>query len=299
MKVYEKRSIELMTIQWYPGHMEKAKREVTEQLKRVDMVIELADARVPYSSRNPMLDTIIQDKPRLLVLTKNDMADPLVTQEWSKVFEEKGTETISINSLKNKGAQPIIESAKRLTAPFFEKRKKKGIRPRAIRAMVIGIPNVGKSTVINRLVGKNTAQTGNRPGITKAQQWLKVSNTMELLDTPGILWPKFEDPDVGYRLAVTGAIKDNLLDFGDVALFALRMLKERYQQSLVERYQLDTPLPDREIELFEEIGRKRGCLRAGGEIDYDKAAEIVIREIRTLKLGRITLETPADWSNKG
>ncbi|SFE39435.1 ribosome biogenesis GTPase YlqF [Alteribacillus iranensis] len=287
-----------MTIQWYPGHMAKAKREVAEQLKRVDMVIELADARVPQSSRNPMLDSIIQDKPRLLVLTKSDMADAAATEEWMKVFAEQGTEVISINALKNQGAKPIIEKAKKLTAPFFEKRKKKGIRPRAIRAMVIGIPNVGKSTVINRLVGKNTARTGNKPGITQKQQWLKVSNTMELLDTPGILWPKFDDPLVGYRLAVTGAIKDDLLDFGDIALFTLRMLKERYRPMLLERYQLRMPLPEEDLTLFEEIGKHRGCLKPGGVIDYEKAAEIIIRDIRSLKLGRITLEVPEDWNDK-
>ncbi|WP_240375288.1 ribosome biogenesis GTPase YlqF [Bacillus piscicola] len=286
-----------MSIQWYPGHMEKAKREVTEQLKRVDMVIELADARVPNSSRNPMLDSIMKDKPRLLVLTKSDMADPTVTASWLEAYKQDGLEVISINARKQQGVKSLIEKSKQLTAPFFEKRMKKGIRPRAIRAMVVGIPNVGKSTVINRLVGRNTAKTGNKPGITKAQQWLKVGSTMELLDTPGILWPKFEDPLVGYRLAVTGAIKDELLDFGDVALFAVNLLKERYSDALKERYSLADPLPVEGIDLYEEIGRKRGCLKAGGIIDYEKAAEIIIRDIRSLKLGAITLETPLDWGN--
>ncbi|MFZ4454134.1 ribosome biogenesis GTPase YlqF [Salibacterium aidingense] len=284
----------MTTIQWYPGHMEKAKRQVTEQLKRVDLVIELADARIPLSSRNPMLDTILQDKPRLLVLTKSDMADPESNEKWLQYFKEKGTKTLALNALQNKGEKLIIEKAEEITAPIFEKMKRKGIKARAIRAMILGIPNVGKSTVINRLVGKKTAKTGDKPGITKAQQWLKVGKKMELLDTPGILWPKFEDQLVGFRLAATGAIKDELLDFEEVALFVTGLLKERYPSALKERYSLDT-LPGEKRELFEAIARKRGCLQAGGYIDEEKCAEIILRDLRGEKFGRISLETPQDW----
>ncbi|SDH92751.1 ribosome biogenesis GTPase YlqF [Alteribacillus bidgolensis] len=283
-----------MSIQWFPGHMAKAKREVTEQLKKVDMVIELADARIPHSSRNPMLDSILQGKPRLLVLTKSDMADPAMTNEWLQTFQREGMEALSINALKNQGAKPIIEKSKKLTAPIFEKMARKGIRPRAIRAMIVGIPNVGKSTVINRLVGKKSAKTGDKPGVTKAQQWLKVGRDMELLDTPGILWPKFEDQLIGYRLAATGAIKDELLDFEDIALFVLNIFKERYPVALKDRYNLEDPLPEDGVELFDVIGKKRGCLQAGGYVDYEKAAEIILRDLRNEKLGKITLETPAD-----
>ncbi len=274
--------------------MAKAKREVTEQLKKVDMVIELADARIPHSSRNPMLDSILQGKPRLLVLTKSDMADPAMTNEWLQTFQREGMEALSINALKNQGAKPIIEKSKKLTAPIFEKMARKGIRPRAIRAMIVGIPNVGKSTVINRLVGKKSAKTGDKPGVTKAQQWLKVGRDMELLDTPGILWPKFEDQLIGYRLAATGAIKDELLDFEDIALFVLNIFKERYPVALKDRYNLEDPLPEDGVELFDVIGKKRGCLQAGGYVDYEKAAEIILRDLRNEKLGKITLETPAD-----
>ncbi|MDQ0299112.1 ribosome biogenesis GTPase A [Salibacterium salarium] len=285
-----------MSIQWYPGHMEKARRQVTEELKRVDMVIELADARVPLSSRNPMLDSLLQNKPRLLVLTKSDMADQHVTDQWLQYFKEEGTEAIALNALQNKGAKPIIEKSKKVTAPIFEKMKRKGIRPRAIRAMIIGIPNVGKSTVINRLVGKNTAKTGDKPGITKSQQWLKVGRDMELLDTPGILWPKFENQLVGYRLAATGAIKDDLLDFEDIAMFTVRLLKSRYPLALKERYNLEQ-FPEENRELFEQIGQKRGLLQAGGNIDEEKCAEIILRDVRGQKLGRISFETPEDWYN--
>ncbi|RSL31251.1 ribosome biogenesis GTPase YlqF [Salibacterium salarium] len=283
-----------MSIQWYPGHMEKARRQVTEELKRVDMVIELADARVPLSSRNPMLDSILQDKPRLLVLTKSDMADPNVTDQWLEYFKNEGTEAVALNALQNKGAKPLIEKSQKVTAPLFEKMKRKGIRPRAIRAMIIGIPNVGKSTVINRLVGKKTAKTGDKPGITKAQQWLKVGRDMELLDTPGILWPKFENQLVGYRLAATGAIKDELLDFEDISLFTVNLLKTRYPSALLERYNLDT-LPEEDRALFEKIGQKRGLLQLGGYIDEEKCAEIILRDVRGQKLGRISFETPEDW----
>ncbi|WP_100399365.1 ribosome biogenesis GTPase YlqF [Bacillus sp. FJAT-44742] len=288
-----------MTIQWFPGHMAKARREVTEQLKRVDMVVELTDARIPLSSRNPMLDDVIGEKKRLVILTKSDLADEKLTKEWISWFKNDGAAAMAINAHTDAGIKEMIQNSKEITAPIFDKMRKKGIRPRPIRAMIVGIPNVGKSTLINRLHGKKTAKTGDRPGVTKAQQWLKVGKEMELLDTPGILWPKFEDQQIGYRLAATGAIKDELLDFQDIALFALNTFKSRYPERLKERYQLEEPLPDDGVELFEEIGKKRGCLMSGGFIDYDKAAEIVLRDLRGGKLGPFTLETPEEWKEKG
>ncbi|MGY4689802.1 ribosome biogenesis GTPase YlqF [Salibacterium sp. K-3] len=286
-----------MTIQWYPGHMEKAKRQVTEQLKRVDAAVELVDARIPFSSRNPMLDQLLQDKPRIVVLTKSDMADPEVSAEWLRFYEEQGAEALTLNALQNKGAKPVVEKAEKVTAPIFDKMKRKGIKPRAIRAMILGIPNVGKSTVINRLVGKKTAKTGDIPGITKAQQWLKVGNKMELLDTPGILWPKFEDQIVGYRLAATGAIKDERLDLEEIALYLTGLLKERYPSALKERYRLD-PLPVDNRILLMEIGKNRGCLQPGGYVDEEQSAALLLREFRDGKLGRLSLETPADHEDK-
>ncbi|RKD75390.1 Ras superfamily GTP-binding protein YlqF [Sinobaca qinghaiensis] len=283
-----------MHIQWYPGHMAKAKREVTEQLKKVDIIIELADARIPFSSRNPMLDSITQHKPRLIILTKSDKADPVLTSKWTELWKNEHTEVLSMNALEQRGVKELTNSAQRLAAPMFEKMRKKGIRPRAIRAMIIGIPNVGKSTLINRLVGRKTAKTGDRPGVTKAQQWLKVGSDLELLDTPGILWPKFDDQRVGYHLAATGAIKDELLDFQDIALFIIKELRSKYPDALQRRYNLTEELPEEDTELFEMIGRKRGCLLQGGFVDYDKAAELIINDLRKDKLGAITLEHPED-----
>lgn len=285
-----------MAIQWFPGHMAKARREVTEKLKLVDCVIELVDARIPYSSRNPMIDEIIQQKPRILLLNKADMADSELTKEWVEFFEEKGIRAIPVNSQKGGGMKEIISSCRVVLKDKFDRMKAKGIKPRAMRAMIVGIPNVGKSTLINRLANRNIAKTGNVPGVTKAQQWIKVGKEMELLDTPGILWPKFEDEETGLRLALTGAIKDSILNLQDVCVYALKFLASQYPERLIERFQLeeidDIPL------LFDEIGKKRGCLMAGGEVDYDKVAEIVIRDIRSGHLGPLTFERPGNFGDE-
>ncbi|GAE29225.1 ribosome biogenesis GTPase YlqF [Alkalihalobacillus hemicellulosilyticus] len=278
-----------MTIQWFPGHMAKARREVTEKLSLIDVVIELVDARVPLASRNPMIDELTAHKPRLILLNKADLADPAVTTEWVRYFEEAGMKVLVINSQNGKGTEKIAQACRELASPLIEKLKAKGMKPRAIRAMILGIPNVGKSTLINRLASKRTAKVGDRPGVTKQQQWIKVGKTLELLDTPGILWPKFEDQLTGYLLAATGAIKDELLDFQDIALFVLKKMKVYYQDRLKERYKLDE-IPEDPIELFDEIGKKRGCLMSGGYVDYDKAAEIILRELRAGTLGPVTLE---------
>ncbi|ASV65972.1 MULTISPECIES: ribosome biogenesis GTPase YlqF [Cytobacillus] len=282
-----------MTIQWFPGHMAKARREVTEKLKLVDIIFELIDARIPLSSRNPMIEQIIQQKPRLVLLNKADMADPILTKQWIEYFKSKGLTAISINSQDGQGMKDITLAAKQLLQEKFDKQKAKGIRPRAIRAMIVGIPNAGKSTLINRLAKKNIAKTGNKPGVTKAQSWIKVGKEMELLDTPGILWPKFEDQEIGLKLALTGAIKDTILNLQDIAVYALRFMTEHYPEKLVERYQLNE-LPEEIVELFDEIGQKRGCLVSGGTVDYDKVTELIIREFRSEKFGRLTLESPKD-----
>jgi ribosome biogenesis GTPase A len=283
-----------LTIQWFPGHMAKARREVTEKLKLVDIIFELLDARIPMSSRNPMIDEIIQHKPRLVLLNKSDMADPKITSEWVGYFAEKGIKAIPINSHAGEGMQQIVSAAKELLQEKFDRMKARGvIKPRAIRAMIVGIPNVGKSTLINRLAKKNIAKTGNTPGVTKAQQWIKVGKELELLDTPGILWPKFEDQEVGLKLAVTGAIKDTILNLEQLAVYSLKALEKRYPERLEERYKL-TAIPDDLVELYDHVGRLRGCLAGGGLVDYDKVSELIVREIRSEKFGRVSLEGPSD-----
>ncbi|WP_018922573.1 ribosome biogenesis GTPase YlqF [Salsuginibacillus kocurii] len=284
-----------MTIQWFPGHMAKANRQLKEILNKVDVVIELVDARIPLSSRNPMLDETVQNKPRLIALTKRDMADEDVTKQWIEHFESGGERVVSVDARSGQGVKELLAASKELAEPALKKWKDKGITPRAARAMVAGVPNVGKSTLINRLLNKKTAKIGDTPGITKHQQWLKVGKEIELLDTPGILWPKFEHDDVGYRLAATGAIKDERLDFEDVALYVVNTLKERYPHALKERYKVSDEALEDGVQCFEAIGRHRGCLVGGGHVDFDKAAEFILRDFRKEKLGRISLEHPNDW----
>ncbi|MBT2573376.1 ribosome biogenesis GTPase YlqF [Bacillus sp. ISL-51] len=282
-----------MTIQWFPGHMAKARREVTEKLKLIDIVYELVDARIPMSSRNPMIEEILKNKPRIMLLNKADKADAAVTAQWKTHFEQQGIPSLSINSVNGQGLHQIVPSSKELLKDKFDKMKAKGIKPRAIRALIIGIPNVGKSTLINRLAKKNIAKTGDRPGITTSQQWVKVGKELELLDTPGILWPKFEDELVGLRLAITGAIKDSIINLQDVAVFGLRFLEEHYPDRLKERYSLQD-IPEDIAALFDAIGEKRGCIMSGGLIDYDKTTEVIIRDIRTEKFGRLSFEKPSE-----
>lgn len=287
-----------MTIQWFPGHMAKARRQVTEKLNLIDIIFELVDARIPLSSRNPMIDEIIQHKPRLVLLNKADMADKSITREWIEYFQDKGVKALAINSQEGTGMKEIVSASKELLKEKFDRMEAKGVvKHRAIRAMIVGIPNVGKSTLINRLAKKNIARTGNTPGVTKAQQWIKVGKELELLDTPGILWPKFEDPEVGLKLALTGAIKDAILNLHDVAIYALRFLEVQYPQRIKERFKLEE-FPDDIVAFFDQIGKQRGYLLGKGEIDYDKVTEIIIREIRTEKMGPLSFERPEQTSNE-
>ncbi|WP_053219686.1 ribosome biogenesis GTPase YlqF [Virgibacillus senegalensis] len=279
-----------MTIQWFPGHMAKAKREVQEKLKLVDFVIELVDARVPDSSQNPMLQEVLQNKPRMRVLMKKDLADPAVTSKWIDQFESEEVKSVAVDVQNKQDVQLVINAAKEMGREKQDKLQKKGIRPRPSRAMILGIPNVGKSTLINRLVNRKIAKTGDRPGVTTSQQWIKVKKDFELLDTPGILWPKFEDELVGYRLAAIGTIKDQLLPKEDVAAFIIDYLKTSYPTLLQERYSLENE-PDMGI-IFEKIGSSRGCLESGGRVNFEKTAEVIIRDLRSGRLGRLTLEQP-------
>ncbi|MGD6816187.1 ribosome biogenesis GTPase YlqF [Metabacillus sp. 113a] len=282
-----------MAIQWFPGHMAKARRQVTEKLKLIDIVYELVDARLPLSSRNPMIDEIISSKPRIILLNKADMADARVTKEWLAYFKDKGMHALPLDAQSGKGLKDILPLSKVVLKDKLERLEAKGVRQRAIRALIIGIPNVGKSTLINRLAKKNMAKTGDRPGVTTAQQWVKVGKEIELLDTPGILWPKFEDQLVGYKLAVTGAIKDTILNLQDITVYALQFLKEHYPERLKERYGLES-IPEEIVPLFDEIAVKRGCMMSGGMIDYDKTSELVLREIRSEKMGPLSFERPGE-----
>jgi ribosome biogenesis GTPase A len=280
-----------MAIQWYPGHMAKARRQVQEKLSQIDVVIEIVDARTPLSSRNPMIEELVEQKPRLVLLNKADLADPEMTKRWLEYFETEFSKSLVIDAQRGKGMNKIPEAVRSLAAPLLEKWKRKGINPRALRTLILGIPNVGKSTVINKLAGKKIANIGDKPGVTKKQQWIKVGGEMELLDTPGILWPKFEDEEVGYRLALTGAIKEEIFDFQDTVVFFLKFMKEYYPHLLQQRYDLEE-LPEDVVELFDAVGKRRGCLVAGGLIDYDRVAEIIFRDFRHGKFGPVTLEAP-------
>jgi ribosome biogenesis GTPase A len=285
----------MMAIQWFPGHMAKARRQVEEKLKQVDMVFELLDARLPLSSRNPMIDELVSRKPRVILLTKSDLADPEATRAWSEYFRANDIQVLPIDTLSGKGIKKITAVSQDLIKDKFEAMEKKGIRRRRIRAMVLGVPNVGKSALINRLAGRSAAKTGDRPGVTRSQQWIRVGNGLELLDTPGILWPKFEDRRVGLRLAVSGAIREDILPVEEVASFLLEYLAGRYGSLLEKRYKLKPTAESDPLALLEEVGSRRGCMRKGGEVDLEKAAEVVLRDFRSGRIGRVSLELPEDW----
>ena len=277
----------MSTIQWFPGHMAKARREATEKLNLVDIVLELVDARIPESSRNPIIQEIIGNNPKIIVLNKADLADSKQTNKWLQHYREEGVPAIAIDAQHSKGLKALERECQRIMIPFFEKQKQKGVKPRAIRLMILGIPNVGKSTLINRFVGKNQAITGNKPGVTKAQRWLKMGQHFELLDTPGILWPKFDDPDVGKKLAITGAIKDQLLHMDDLALYLIRYLTQFNSESLKKRYHLTeddiknlTP-----VDLLLKI-----TLKLGLKEDYHQASQRLIHDYRNQFLGNLTLD---------
>lgn len=286
-----------MTIQWFPGHMTKARRQIQEKLKLIDFAIELLDARIPYSSRNPMIDEILQNKPRMVLLNKADMADPQNTAKWVAWFAERGLDALPIDSSTGTNVNQILPRAKVIMQAHIQKQIDRGMKPRAIRALIVGIPNVGKSTLTNRLAGRKIALTGDRPGVTKGQQWIKVGTDMELLDTPGILWPKFDDMEVGLRLAATGAIKEEVLNVEDISFQTIKYMIHEYPALLKERYELDS-LPtdtddaDEVIAVMEAIGRRRGTLQAGGIVNLNKASTVFLKDLKAGKLGRVTLEVP-------
>lgn len=279
-----------MTIQWYPGHMEKARREAEEKLKLVDFVMELVDARAPMSSKNPLLEQLSKEKSKMIVFMKADLADQEETEKWTKYYREQGLVTVEVNIHNKNDIKNVIHKAKNLAEEKREQFKQKGVQPRAARAMIIGAPNVGKSALINRLAGKKIAEIGDRPGITKQQLWIKVGKSFELLDTPGILWPKFEEEIVGYRLGALGTIKDQLLPLEDISAFVITFLQQYYPKMLYERFAISQNEDDME-NIFEMIGTQRGCLVSGGGVDFEKVASVILGDLRTGKLGRFTLES--------
>lgn len=283
----------LPTVQWFPGHMTKARKIITENLKLVDAVIELLDARIPYSSANPMLQEIISGKPRVVALNKADLADPVITRKWVDYFTQQGIKAVSIDSMTGKGTKQLVQAVEDMAREKTEKLLSKGvIKPRAARVMILGIPNVGKSSLINRLAGAVKAKAADKPGVTRAKQWIRIGKNLELLDTPGILWPKFEDMTVGLKLAFTGAINDEAIDREQVVAVFLETMAKMYPERLRERYKLIDELPEQPMELLELVGRKRGCLVKGGAVDLDKAQRIVFTDFRSGKLGVVSLDVP-------
>lgn len=277
-----------LNINWFPGHMTKAKREMQEKLKMVDMVIECRDARIPYSSKNPLLEEIIQQKPRLILLTKIDKADPVRTKEWIDCLSNDTTQVLAVNVLKDNVVSLITTASQECMKAMIERQQRRGINPRAIRAMVVGIPNVGKSTLINRIANKKAVQAADRPGVTRSLTWVKVTKGLELLDTPGVLWPKFEDEHVGMCLAVTGAIRDEILPLEEVCAYAMRHLIQYYPQQLKERF--DVEIVDDPYVMIERIAARRGFIKANNQLDMDRAIQRFLRDIRDDFVGRITWE---------
>ncbi|KXS45485.1 MAG: ribosome bioproteinis GTP-binding protein YlqF [Candidatus Frackibacter sp. T328-2] len=279
-------------INWYPGHMAKAKRKLEERLKLIDVVIELLDARIPMSSRNPDIDEILEDKKRIIALNKMDLADRKITKAWTKHLSQIAP-TIAINSLNGQRVNLIINQAQNLMTKKLDKLVEQGRKKRDIRMMIVGVPNVGKSQLINQLSQRGSTRTGNRPGVTRGQQWVKIRDGFELLDTPGILWPKFEDEEVGFKLAATGAIKEDIYDAETIAYKLLKILKEMIPDTLEERFNLDYVSNDT-LTLMEDIGRKRGCLMTGGKVDRERTGNIILQEFRKGELGRVSLELPGN-----
>lgn len=278
-----------MNINWYPGHMKKTKEEIQNNLKLVDIVLEIIDARIPSSSRNPMLDEIIGDKPRMIIMNKSDLADKDLNKAWINKFKSEGIPATMMNSKEKINVSRIYDLAKVALAEKFEKNKAKNIENPTIRMMIVGIPNAGKSTFINNVAGRKGAGVGDRPGVTKSKQWIKTSSHIELLDTPGVLWPKF-DEETGLNLSYTHAIKDEVLNIEDLTLKFLEQMKEDYPENLSERYGIDPTKPA--LEIYEDIARRRGAITKGGDFDYTRTANLILTDFRNGKLGRITLERP-------
>lgn len=277
-------------VHWFPGHMAKATRMIKEYVKKVDVVIELLDARIPRSSANPVISEVVGQKPHIVVLNKADLANPQATKEWVAYFEKQGLTVLAIDSKTGKGNKQLVKAVERLAQPIIDKWKNKGIRSRSVRTIILGIPNVGKSTLINKLAGAAATRTADKPGHTRGQQWVKIGKDLELLDTPGVLWPKLEDQRAAARLAMTGAISDDVYDLESVMKQLLNQVNEANPDLLAERYKLKPEELGDANQLLESIGRRRGCLVSGGIVDLEKARRIVLADYRNQKLGNLTLD---------
>lgn len=281
----------MQNINWYPGHMKKTRELIQENLKMVDAVIEVIDSRIPVSSRNPIIDELVKSKPRIIVLNKSDLADDELNRRWEETFREEGNRALSMNCMSGAGVKALFKLLEKMAA---EKNRDR-VMQRPYRLMIVGVPNVGKSSLINRMTGRKSAQTGDRPGVTKGKQWLKLANNMQLLDTPGILWPKFEDPKAGLNLAFCGSIKDEILDVPTLGMELIGVLAENYPKLLEERYKLEE-IAETPLENMENMAVKRGCILPGKRIDYERIGRLVLDEFRGGKIGRITLESPENRS---
>ena len=281
-----------MNFQWYPGHMTKAKRAMQEDIKLIDVIIELVDARIPRSSKNPDIDSLAQGKSRILLLNKSDMADAAKTQAWISYYEKQGFLALAVNSKKKNELKQVNALVQKACEKKIERDRKRGIKNRPVRAMIVGIPNVGKSTFINSFAGKACAKTGNKPGVTKGKQWIRLNKGLELLDTPGILWPRFENQEVGQRLAMIGSMNDEVLNLDELALDTIKFLLKEYPGNLKERYGIEEDAEA--LQVMEAIAARRGCVKQGGITDYEKTAGIVLDDFRSGRTGRITLEVPEE-----
>lgn len=281
------------TINWFPGHMRKTQREIKENLKLVEAIIEIRDARIPRSSANPDIEKLCGNKPRLILLNKSDLTESRVTREWMKELSKENVKAIEVNCLKGKGLNQIKPALEELLKEKLERYKAKGLVNVVIRVMVVGIPNVGKSTFINKMAKNNIAKTGDRPGVTKSKQWIKTPLGIELLDTPGVLWPKFEDERTAFNLAFTGAIKDEIMDTEELSYRLVERLQKHYADELIARYKIERVFED-PLDTLDSIARKRGCLMSGGHIDYNRIAVILLDEFRGGKIGNISLERVDD-----
>lgn len=286
-----------MQFQWYPGHMTKAKRQMQEDIKLIDLIIELVDARIPMSSRNPDIDELGKNKARLILLNKADLADKQANQAWTEYFEKKGYTVVRMDARSKAQIKPVNNAILEACKEKIERDRRRGIKNRPVRAMVVGIPNVGKSTFINSFAGKACAKTGNKPGVTKGKQWIRLNKSVELLDTPGILWPKFEDQSVGLKLALIGSIKDEILNIDEMSLELIKLLQRHPAdaQALQARYEL-TETEDA-VRMLEQIATNRSCIKKGGELDYSKAAALLLDEFRSGTIGHITLERPEEYES--
>ena len=282
-----------MNIQWYPGHMTKTRRQIEADLKQVDAVCEIVDARIPISSRNPDIDAICGSKPRIVILNRMDLADPAATKRWATYFKEKGMAAVPTDCKTKRGIGDFMPAVRSVLKEKIERDAAKGMK-RSLRVMIVGIPNVGKSTLINQISGRKGAKAENRPGVTRGKQWVTVDGGLLLLDTPGILWPKFEDPNVGLALAFTGAVKEDVIDLEELACRLMELLHKRYPEALKERYGIELPQGTPGYELLEAAARKRGFLMARGELNTERMAKVLVDEYRSAKLGRFTLEEPED-----